>query len=109
MMEMIDATELAKEVIAQALRNANVGQQRGLRLTRGNGLFLELDEATDQDRVIRHDCKVVLIISKDVEHELGPGLIDIQETSSGNDLVLRRKADSHNPPGWGAMHRLGKN
>ena len=93
MFEMINATELAKQVIAEALHKADVDQQKGLRLIRGKGLFLELDEAGEADRVIRHNRKVVFIIGREVEQELGPGLIDVQETDWGNDLVLRRKAD----------------
>ncbi len=106
---MINATELAKQVIAQALHNANIDQQTGLRLARGDGLFLELDEATDQDKVISYNQKVVLIIGKDVEYELGPGLIDVLETAHGNDLVLRRKADNRSLLNTDIEHRLSQN
>ncbi|MFO8010756.1 MAG: hypothetical protein R6U89_08080 [Dehalococcoidia bacterium] len=106
---MIYATELAKQVIAEALRSANVDRRRGLRLTHGDGLFLELDEATDQDSVMFHDRKVVLIIGKDVEYELGPGLIDVLETAYGNDLVLRRKAECKPLLNLDTEHNPGQN
>ncbi len=109
MFEMINATELAKQVIAEALHKADIDQQKGLRLIRGEGLFLELDEAGEEDRVIRHNRKVVLIIGPDVEHELGPGIIDILETTCGNDLVLRRKAGSHGSRVSGAICSIGEN
>jgi hypothetical protein len=90
---MISISKLAASIIFETLKKSRIQSGRALRLNRENNKFiLELDVPTSRDRVVRYEGKIVLIVDKTTEYEIGNARIDVEEDEGGRDLVMRRQA-----------------
>ena len=87
---MVSMSDLAASLLLASLKASGVTEDQGLRLVTNEGsLSMEIDSATDADRVIEHDGAKVLIIGKEVDELLGNIHIDIEDTPSGPQLVVK--------------------
>ena len=87
---MVNVSDLAASVLLETMKASGVTEDQGLRLVTNEGrLSLNIDSANSDDRVIEHDGANVLIIEKSVDESLGNILIDVQETPSGPQLVIK--------------------
>jgi hypothetical protein len=88
---MISVSQLAASVLFKTLKESEVQAGQSLRLTRGRkGFVLTLDKPVETDRVIKYAGEIVLIVNKDLESKVGEARIDIEETTEGPSLVMRR-------------------
>jgi hypothetical protein len=91
-MPNIKVTKLAEKVLYKAIKESKVPPDKGLRLEKGKkGLTLSLGYPKEEDRVIRRDESVVLILSDDMEEEVGKATIDISNIESDPKLVIIRE------------------
>ena len=89
---MIEVSELAATAMVQSLRASNVPSDRGFRLREREDKFsLEIDSPTENDRVIRHEEAIVLIVDPDVEDKVGDVVIDVEEMPDGPQLMMRSR------------------
>ena len=89
---MINVAPEVAGVLREALNESGVGRDRGLRLTMDiAGWKLELDSPRANDRVIRDQDSVVLIVAPEAEAAVGDAVVDIERHGDA-DLVLRRRA-----------------
>ena len=88
---MISISQLAASVLFKTLQESKVPPEQSLRLGREKeGFVLQLDSPVKRDRIIRYQGAIVLIVNRDLENELGDVRIDVEETTEGRDLVMRR-------------------
>jgi len=91
---MISISQLAASVLFKTLKESEVHGGQSLRIVKEHeGFVLQLDSPVETDRVIRYEGAIVLIVNKDLENELGDARIDVEETTEGRDLVMRRSAN----------------
>lgn len=89
---MVEVSELAGTALVQSLRASGVDPDKGFRLRKQEDRFaLNIDSPAENDRVIRHQDAIVLIVDQDTEEELGDILIDVEERPDGPQLVMRSK------------------
>jgi hypothetical protein len=70
-----------------------VEPDKGFRLTRQEDRFaLEIDSPAEQDRVIRHEGAIALIVDQTTEEEVGDALIDVEDRPDGPQLMMRSKS-----------------
>lgn len=87
---MITVSDEAKAVLWETLQQSGIPSDRGLRFQPSeDGFLLELDQPTEDDRVIRHMDVPVLIIDGVVDEKVGDLLIDITIGSQGAQLTIR--------------------
>jgi len=96
---MILVSESAKAALWESLQGSGVAPDQGLRLSAIHGaIILDLDYATEKDRVIEHRDSAVIIVDRETESLVGDAIIDIQEGEQGPELILRRIfSDGHRP------------
>lgn len=89
---MIEMSQLASDALLESLRASGMERDKGLRLKQEGGQFiLHLDSAEQDDRVIRYGDATVLIVNRDVEASIGDAFIDVEETSQGPELIIRKR------------------
>lgn len=94
---MIEISNLAVEVLDEALRASGVTPDRGLRLVKGSNHYtLDLDHPQENDRVTWYAEAPVLLIDKDLEKNIEDGLIDIKDISGEYELVIRWNVNGDN-------------
>jgi len=65
---------------------------RALRLTKQEDRFaLEIDSPAEDDRVIRHEGAIALMVDQGTEEEVGDVLIDVEDRPGGPQLMMRSK------------------
>jgi hypothetical protein len=90
---MIEVSELAATAMVQSLCASNVPSGQGFRLRKREDKFsLEIDSPTENDRVIRHEEAIVLIVDPGVEDEVGDVVIDVQEMPDGHQLMMHSRS-----------------
>jgi hypothetical protein len=88
---MISISQLAASVLFETLKESEVQAGQSLRLTKGRrGFVLTLDKPIETDRVIKYEGNIVLVVNKDLENKLGEARIDVEATTEGPNLVMRR-------------------
>jgi hypothetical protein len=91
---MISISQFAASVLYKTLQKSKVREGQSLRLAREKERFvLQVDSPIKTDRVIKYKDTVVLMVNRDLENELGNARIDIEETTEGPDLIMRRSAN----------------
>jgi hypothetical protein len=89
---MLELSDLAVYVLVQSLKASGVGSEKGFRLKEREDEFkLEIDSPADDDRVIRHEGAIVMMVDQGTEEKVGNVLIDVKETTDGRQLMLRSK------------------
>jgi len=87
---MIELSELAATALVQSVHASGVGADKGFRLRKQQDKFaLEIDSPAENDRVIKHQDAIALIVEQGVEEEVGDVLIDAEERPGGPQLVMR--------------------
>jgi hypothetical protein len=89
---MIEVSDLAANALVQSLEASGVEPEKGFRLTKKEDRFaLEIDSPADEDRVIKHEGTIALIVDQRIEEEVGDVLIDVEERPDGPQLMMRSK------------------
>ncbi|MBE0481036.1 MAG: hypothetical protein IBX68_08655 [Dehalococcoidia bacterium] len=97
---MIRLTEMAATVLFESLRASGIHPNWGLRVKEEAGTFkLQLDTPRPNDRVIRRNEAVVLIVDRTVEEEVGNALIDLEDDLEEPQLVMRKRL-ARAAPAW---------
>ena len=92
---MIEVSELAATALVQSLKASGVEPEKGFRLTKKeDGFALEIDSPAENDRVIKHEGAIALMVDQVTEEEVGDVLIDVEERADGPQLMMR----SSKPP-----------
>jgi Fe-S cluster assembly iron-binding protein IscA len=89
---MIQVTERARGTFAETLEHMPVDSP-GVMLRIGptdSGLGIFPDTRKDDDQVIEHDGRAVLLIDRDVSAQLADTTIDVEERTDGSHFVIRR-------------------
>jgi hypothetical protein len=87
---VITVSEQAKSALWSSLQQSGIPTDRGLRLQPGEeGFTLEIDEPTQEDRVIRHNEAPVLIIDGGLDEQIDDLVIDITEGPQGPQLTIQ--------------------
>ena len=89
---MIEVSELAASALVQSLEASGVEPEKGFRLTKKEDRFaLEIDSPAEDDRVIKHEGAIALMVDQGTEEEVGDVLIDVEERVDGPQLMMRSK------------------
>jgi hypothetical protein len=87
---MVELSELAATALVQRVHASGMGADKGFRLRKQEGKFrLEIDSPAENDRVIKHQDAIALIVAQGVEEEVGDVLIDVEEKPGGPQLTMR--------------------
>jgi hypothetical protein len=84
-------TEKAKEMLEEIIRDLDLEPDRFPRLVFGpvNNVHFVLDEAKDEDHVVKHGERiVVLVVPPSLDERLSGQKLDVQETEKGKTLGL---------------------
>jgi Fe-S cluster assembly iron-binding protein IscA len=88
---MVHVTERAREMFKDQLDQASDGPDLALRIgTIESGLAVFPDTRQDDDQIIEHHGKTILVFDREVSEVLSGRTIDVEEHSDGAHLVLRR-------------------
>jgi hypothetical protein len=89
---MIEVSDLAANALVQSLNASGVSPDKGFRLTKKEDRFaLEIDSPAEEDRVIKHEGAIALMVDQGIEEEVGDVLIDVEERPEGPQLMMRSK------------------
>ena len=89
---MVEVSELAATAMVRSLHESGTGPSKGFRLKKQEDkLTLEIDSPAENDRVIRHELAIALIVDQGIEEEVGDVVIDVEETPGGPKLIMRSK------------------
>jgi len=92
---MIEVSELAATALVQSLEASCVEPEKGFRLTKKEDRFaLEIDSPAENDRVIKHEGAIALMVDQVTEEEVGDVLIDVEDRPGGPQLTMH----SSKPP-----------
>jgi Fe-S cluster assembly iron-binding protein IscA len=88
---MVHVTERARELFTDQLDHASDGPDLALRIgATAEGLGVFPDTRKDDDQVIEHQGKTILVFDREVSEVLAGRTIDVEEHSDGAHLVLRK-------------------
>jgi Fe-S cluster assembly iron-binding protein IscA len=85
---MIQVTERARETLFEDLIERPGVMLRIGRTDSGLGIFP--DTLKDDDQVIEHDGRAVLLINQEVSERLADTTLDVEERADGAHFVVRR-------------------
>jgi Fe-S cluster assembly iron-binding protein IscA len=89
---MLQVTERARETFKETLEHM-VDNPAAVMLRIGptdSGLGVFPDTLKDDDQVIEHEGRAVLLIDREVSETLADTTIDVEEHADGSHFVLRR-------------------
>lgn len=90
---MIAITEKAGQALLESLQASGVGPDQGLRLQEQEGHFaLGVDTPTENDHVLKHEERPVLIVDQGLSDKVSDAVIDVQVGPSGPELTIRRQS-----------------
>ncbi len=88
---MIQVTEKARETFKNTLERLTERPGVMLRIGRtDSGLGVFPDTVKDDDQIIEHDGRAVLLIDHEVSETLADTTIDVEEHADGAHFVVRR-------------------
>ena len=88
---MIQVTERARETFKNKLEDLIERPGVMLRIGRtDSGLGIFPDRPNDDDQIIEHDGRAVLLIDQEVAETLADTTIDVEEHDDGARVVVRR-------------------
>jgi len=88
---MIHVTEQACEMLKATLDDMVEEPDLVLRLgPTDTGLGVYLDRQNEDDEVIEHEGRALLLLSRELSLALGGRTIDVEEAADGSHIVLRR-------------------
>ena len=88
---MIQVTERARETFKNRLEDLSERPGVMLRIGRtDSGLGIFPDTLKDDDQVIEHDGRAVLLINQEVSERLADTTLDVEERADGAHFVVRR-------------------
>lgn len=71
---------------------SGVEPEKGFLLTKQEDRFaLEIDSPAEDDRVIRHEGAIALMVDQGTKEEVGDVLIDVEDRPGGPQLMMRSK------------------
>ncbi len=88
---MIQVTERARETFKTTFEDLIQGPGVMLRIgSTDSGLEIFPDTLKDDDQIIEHDGRAVLLIDQEVSEALADTTIDVEEHADGARFVVRR-------------------
>ena len=88
---MIQVTERARETFKTTFEDLIQGPGVMLRIgSTDSGLEIFPDTLKDDDQIIEHDGRAVLLIDQEVSETLADTTIDVEEHADGARFVVRR-------------------
>ena len=88
---MIQVSEKAREIFKNRLEDLTERPGVMLRIGRtDSGLGIFPDTLKDDDQIIEHDGRAVLLINQEVSETLADTTIDVEEHADGAHFVVRR-------------------
>jgi len=88
---MIQVTERARETFKSKLDHMIESPGLSLRIGRtDSGLGVFPDTVKDDDQIIEHDGRPVLLIDQEISETLADTTIDVEEHADGAHFVVRR-------------------
>ncbi len=88
---MVHVTERARGMFKDQLDHASDGPDLALRIGAiESGLAVFPDTRKDDDQIIEHHGKTILVFDREVSEVLAGRTIDVEEHSDGAHLVLRK-------------------
>lgn len=88
---MIHVTERAREALRETRDDILEEPQLVLRLGPiDSGLAVYPDSPNEDDEVVEHEGRAVLLLSRELSAELGGRTLDVEEAADGSYIVLRR-------------------
>jgi Fe-S cluster assembly iron-binding protein IscA len=88
--EMVHVTERARDIFKESLDHVTDGPDLALRIgATASGLGVFPDTRKDDDQVIEHEGKTVLLLDREVSEALADKTIDVVEDTNGPRFVLR--------------------
>ena len=88
---MIEVTDLALEVLDEALKAGEVANDEGLCIRRRNGILtLDLEKPSPDDKVVSRNGRVIYMVDPKDEVRIGRGYVDVCDTDDGAQLVFRQ-------------------
>ncbi|MFQ5872694.1 MAG: hypothetical protein ACE5JL_02685 [Dehalococcoidia bacterium] len=89
---MINITDEALMALHKSLQATGENPDAALRLIEVSGSFcLQLDAPGEDDRIIEHEGRRVLVIGKSIDDRFPDALIDVHEGVEGRLLVISRQ------------------
>lgn len=86
---MVTVTDTAGQALAQMLDQAPTEEGQALRLVSAEqGYQLDTDVQREGDQVVEQQGQAVLLVSQEVNENLGDITIDLQSTNEGPRLAL---------------------
>jgi hypothetical protein len=90
---MIEITERAGAILVESLQASGVGPDQGMRLQEhDSGIALNLDTPTENDHVLKHQERTVLIVDRELGDKFGDTVIDVGEGPTGPKLTIRKQS-----------------
>lgn len=88
---MIQVTERARGTFAETLEHMADSPDVMLRIgATDSGLGIFPDTRKDDDQVIEHEGRAVLLIDREVSAKLADTTIDVEDRADGSHFVIRR-------------------
>jgi len=82
-------SKVAKEVLSQTIKESEIPPDRGLRLKEcEGGLTLTIDSPSNGDRIVKRNNRILIIIDKKLEKQIGESTIDISHFKKDAKLVI---------------------
>lgn len=82
-------SKVAEEVLYQTIKESEIPPGKGLRLKEcEGGLTLTIDSPSKGDRIVKKGDKLIFIINKKLEKQIGEATIDISHFQKDAKLVI---------------------
>jgi len=104
---MVHVTEKAREIFKNKLEKLTDRPGVMLRIGRtDSGLGVFSDTPNDDDQVIEHEGRAVLLIDHEISETLADTTIDVEEHADGAHFGVRRTPDSNITPTKHHTHHM---
>jgi hypothetical protein len=89
---MIEVTERARAILVTSLEGSGVSPDQGMRLQeQENRMALNVDTPTENDHVIKHQERTVLIVDRELGERFSDAVIDVGEGPTGPQLTINKQ------------------
>jgi hypothetical protein len=90
--DMIEVTERARAILVTSLEGSGVSPDQGMRLQeQENRMALNVDSPTENDHVVKHQDRTVLIVDRELGERFSDAVIDVGEGPTGPQLTINKQ------------------
>lgn len=91
---MVEITDLAALVLKQTIDESGITEDKCLRLVKTEeGHAIDVDEAKEDDTILKKDERNILLIDKDLDQSLTESTINIENVEGQPTLVIKKKSE----------------